>query len=81
MLFTTTCWYVCWASEITAVGAIKKKALECNDEEGEFYEKHESMFKCKGEHACNAFNKPVAGSGEKNWHVACVHFLFRSLCW
>lgn len=27
MLFTTTCWYVCWASEITAVGAIKKKKL------------------------------------------------------
>lgn len=84
MLFTTTCWYVCWASDITAVGEIKKNLLnasECNDEEWEFYERHKSMFRCKRERNMHVMHLTTQWQAwEKKIDMSLVFVFCLDLC-
>lgn len=84
MLFTTTCWYVCRASDITAVGEIKKNLLnasKCNDEEWEFYEKHKSMFRCKRERNMHVMHLTTQWQAwEKKIDMSLVFVFCLDLC-
>lgn len=79
MLFTTTCWYVCWASEITAVGAIKKKFLSATMKKENFMKSMKACLSAWGNmHVMHLTNQWQAR--EKKIDMSLVFIFCLDLC-